>query len=909
MYESYDILYLLICQGTPTCMVPHSLPERELLEVLRTDKKRGLRTANVPELQQQYGQNKLPSAGGISSRLSIFLSQWKSPLIIILMVAGTISGIMHEFVDMGIIYGTSIINIIIGFIQENKANDALKKLQSMVTYSARVLRDGNRVQIDSTALVPGDILFLSAGDRMQADGRLLAAQELLVNEAALTGESEPIKKIVGVQPEDASLGDRINMVYRGTSVMNGEATVLVTATGVDTELGKIATLVQETQEEDTPLQIELGRLSMMLGIVISGIAVGLVVLGLLRGGDNYTLLQLFETAVAVAVAAIPEGMVISLTVVLALGMQQIIKKKSLVRKLVAAETLGSVSVICTDKTGTLTEGVMRTTRVVTMNEDLEGGEIQLLDPHSPDRHKEALLALRIGLLSNNASLENPNDPPKAWKLFGDTTEIALLEIAERVDMHKAALEDVYHRVAEVPFTSERKYMATLHQGNHERHMYIKGAPDVLLAKTTKAYMSGEEKRLGPAMKKELEAKLDEMTSSGLRVLMICYKDIPRKQETISDSDVGSLVFVGFVGLSDPVRPEVRQTIDAAKGAGIHVAMITGDHKKTAASIAASLGLPHAEDDIFEGKEIEAMDDAALTKAIGRASIFARVDPKHKVRIVQAFQARGDVVSMTGDGVNDAPALKGADIGVALGSGTDIAKETSDLVLLDDSFSTIVAAVEEGRRIYQNIKKVVLYLLSGTFAEVVMIAGSIIAGLPVAALPAQILWINIVEDTFLNIALAFDKGDKENMNDKPRKKGERIIDSEMKIIIVAKSVLSNITLFSIYYYMLKSTNDLTLARTMVFVGFGIDSLFLIFSVRSLRHMIWELNPFGNKILLLFVAYGWAMLITAVHVPAIQFLLKTKPMGVREWGIMLAFGLGNMALIEIVKYIFIIRKTKS
>ena len=858
---------------------------------------------------KQNGKNILPRTGERISKLTIFFSQWKSPLIIILIVAGAVSGFLHEYVDMSIIFATVVINVVIGFIQEYKANQALKKLQSMVTYKAVVMRGNKKIQIDSEDLVPGDILVISPGDNIQADGRLLHAKGLQVIEAALTGESEPIQKSVELLRGEKSLGDRINMVYRGTMVADGEGMAVIVATGAKTEIGKIATLVSDTSEDRTPLQIQLGKLSKWLGIIISITAAALIVLGVATTYGEYSLFELFETAVAVAVAAIPEGLVISLTVILAIGMQHILTRKALVRKLVAAETLGSVSVICSDKTGTLTEGVMRVNTVYTANEHLSAAELVALDMHDVKYHAEALFALRIGMLCNNASLQNPDDKPKEWKFLGDTTEVALLNIGERIGMQKTSLDNVYERMDEIPFSSERKYMATLHHGTHGIYTAIKGAPETILNLCTSVRINEETKKLTSAKKKVLSAQVDELSEKGLRVLALAYRDEKAHTRTLSEGMVKSLVFVGLVGIRDPLRSDVKETIRIAQKAGIHVAMITGDHKKTAAAIARELGMSADEDNILEGAELDTMDEAELAQAIAHTTVFARVNPKHKIDIVRAFQKQDQVVAMTGDGVNDAPALKGSDIGIALGSGTDVAKETSDIVLLDDSFSTIVSAIEEGRQIYQNIKKTVLYLLAGTFAEVSMIAGSIILGLPIAALPAQILWINIVEDTFLNIALAFDKGDRENMQDPPRPKGEKLIDREMKVIILAMTIISNIALFIIYYYVLNVENNLALARTMVFVGFGIDSLFLIFSVRSLRHMVWKMNPFDNKVLLACVAYGWVMIIAAVHVPFIQYFLRTVPMGAREWTIMIAYGIGNMVLIEIVKWIFIVRKNIS
>lgn len=877
------------------------------LEKLNTTED-GLSTGAASDRREQHGKNKLPTSAQQVTKLKIFFEQWKSPLILILVAAGVISGILGEYIDMTVILITVAVNVIIGFVQEYKADQALKKLSHMVSYKAVVVRDGKETQVESEDIVPGDIMLLEAGDKVQADGRIIEQSSLEVDESVLTGESHTVKKHSKQIQDNIALGDRKNMIYKGTTVVNGRARVLVTATGAQTEIGQIATLVKDTKEDKTPLQIQLSRMGKVIGLIVIAISVGIFLLGIFSTKEHHDFLEMFETAVAVAVAAIPEGLVISLTVILAIGMQHVLKRKALVRKLLAAETLGSVNVICTDKTGTLTEGKMKVTHIVTSQTELGTDELHLAHADSQDYYADAVLALRVGVMANDGLLENPDESEQQWQMIGDTTDTALVYAGMKAGIEKHHLDNAIKRVADIPFDSNNKYMATLHHVDHESMIYVKGAAEVLYDKCSYYEEHGEVKRMTKAMREWFQKQEEILTSKGLRVLALAYKQTDKKQTTLNKKDIDKLVFVGLVALSDPLRGDVHETIEIARKAGIRIVMITGDHIRTAQSIARELNIPAEDRNIFNGQQLEKMDDEALKQAVLDVSVFARVDPKHKIRIVEAFQSHGDIVAMTGDGVNDAPALKGADIGVAVGSGTDVSKEISDMVLLDDHFSTIVDAVEEGRGIYQNVKKVVLYLLSGSFSEVLMISASLIAGLPLPVLPAQILWVNLIEDSFPNMALAFDKGDKENMLDKPRTRREGIVDKEMKIMIVSKAILANIILFGIFLYFYRTTGDLALTRTVIFVGFAVDSLFYIFSIRSLRHMVYHIPLFSNMYLIGAVALGWVLLIMAIYLPVFQTLLRTVPLGWFEWQVMIAFGLFNLFLIEVIKAVFLIKEHK-
>ncbi len=855
-----------------------------------------------------FGPNTLPSSGEISSRVKIFFDQFTSPLILILLIAGVVSGLVGEVLDMTVIFITVAMNTVVGFIQEDKANESLKKLHQMIESKALVLRAGKKEYISSKLVVQGDILILEAGDKIQADGRIIEAVDCEVDESSLTGESEPVSKHKNKIAEKTNMADRKNMLHRGTIILNGRAVIVVTETGSKTQIGKIASLVKETKEDKTPLQIQLGRLSKYIAIIVVSISSLIFLFGIFTTKIHHSVVEMFEIAVVLAVAAIPEGMAITLTVILAVGMRNILKRKALVRRLVAAETLGSVNVICTDKTGTITEGKMRVTQIITENDHLDFDKIKSLSAEKPGKHEDAVFAIKIGVIANDAVSLPANDQRAHIEFVGDSTDSAFLYAGLNIGYTKESLESSMKKIDEIPFSSERKYIAKLENIDHEYITYIKGAPEILLSKSGFFEKDGKAQKMTAKQIGFFEEKHRKLTEKGLRVIALAYKQSAKKQDKLSDNQIENLVFVGLAALSDPIRAEVSQTISLAHTAGIKTVMITGDHVKTAQSIAKQIGLSHNINNIFDGQQLEHMSDVELRSAVKNVSIFARVDPVHKIRIVRAFQANGDVVAMTGDGVNDAPAIKAADIGVALGSGTDVAKESADIVLMNNAYSTIVSSVEEGRGIYQNIKKVVLYLLSGSFAEVILIAASLVLGMPLAVLPAQILWVNIVEDAFPNMALAFDESEKENMKKNPRKKNEPIIDKEMKYMIAIITIVSNIVLLGLFIYFYKTTGNIELTRTIIFVGLGIDSLLYIYSVRSMRYHIWQMNLFGNKYLNYSLLFGWLLLIGAVHLPILQTLLRTVPLSINYWLVLLLFGLLNITLIEIVKGIFIVKERK-
>ncbi|MBU0671108.1 HAD-IC family P-type ATPase [Patescibacteria group bacterium] len=845
-----------------------ALPTEKAFEGLHTSEE-GLSSAEIKNRQEKYGLNQLPQKKK-ASWFFILISQFKSPLVYILVAAAVMSIVLNEYVDAAVIMASVVINTIVGFIQENKANSAVEKLREMIEYEARVKRGGVKMKVPAEELVPGDIILLEAGDKVPADARLFDVNSLQINEAPLTGESVPIKKNIDALEKGTPLADRKNMVFMGTNITRGKGRAIVTETGTETHLGEITKMVKEVKEDKTPLQIRLEKFSKWLGILIVVICILIFVIGVIQGKG---LFEMFLMGVAVAVAAIPEGLIVSMTIVLTIGMQKVVRQNALIKKLIAAETLGSVSVICSDKTGTLTVGKM-----------------QVAEVNAEDKPQ----ALKIGLLCNTAVIQNPDDELTDWKFLGDPTEIALVLGACSAGIKQQECYAQYPKIGEVPFDEDLKYMITMHQDGKGCFLAIKGAPEKIIS-----FAKGT-----PAQKKEWQAEYEKMTSHGLRVLGMAQKKescvIKLEPDSIKDCE-----FIGFIGLKDPLRKEAKETLEMTKAAGIRPVVITGDHKLTAKAIATELGMKIHDKNIIEGTELDELDEKQLIEKVKDVEIYARVTPKHKLRIVDAWQARGAVVAMAGDGVNDAPAIKSADVGIALGSGTDVAKETADVILLDDNFKTINSAVEGGRIIYANIKKIILFLMSGGFTEVIVVAGALVLGLPLPVLPLQILWINLVEDSFPNLAMAFEKGEKEVMKDPPRPKNEGIMDKEMKIMIFGVGLIRDFILLVLFYLLLKWTDNLPYCQTMIFVALGIDTAFVTFSFRSLRKTIWQRNPFSNWYLNGAVAIGILLIVAAIYVPFLQTALKTVPLGIKEWAVLISLALFELIALEIIKYIFIAR----
>lgn len=880
----------------------HSMSPDSVIRELKSHKD-GLDEKEAKKRLEKYGENKLPE-GKRRSKISIFFIQFRNPLIYVLLIAAFISLFLKEYADVIVIMIAVVMNTIIGYVEESKADEALSKIKKLIKQSVKVLRkDKNgakEIEVESSELVAGDIIILSSGDKIPADSRILEENELKINEASLTGESMPVEKFADKIGKGTNLAERRNMCYMGTTVMSGNGRVVICATGEKTELGQIAKMVSDTKDAKTPLQAQIAKFSKMLSFIVLLLCGFILAIGLLEG---VKFVEMFMTAVAIAVAAIPEGLVISVTIILALGMQRILKKNALVKRLVAAETLGSASVICMDKTGTLTEGKMALSHIVVEGKSAHDAGKDGFKNLSPN----ILLALEIGMLCNDAVMENKGDELHHRKIHGDPTEVALYFAALQAGLDKEALEKIQPKIKEIPFDEERKYMATIHQRKDDGlAAFVKGAPEVLIERIDKIKSDDKVVPASDKKIKEIKKQYEDLSAMGLRVLAAGYKEISKKDyEEADDKEklIEGIIFVGFVGLKDPLRRDAKETVAACLAAGIKPVIITGDHKLTAKAIVEEVGIAVHPENIMEGEKLDKMSDEELKKIIRNIKVYARVSPRHKLRIVDAWQAIGEVVAMTGDGVNDAPAIKSADIGISLGSGTDVAKETSDIILLDDGFKTIVDIIKEGRVIFDNIRKVSLYLLSDSFSEMILIVGSLLFALPLPVMPAQILWINLITDGFPGIAMTMEPGEDEIEKERPRRKSEPLINFEMKALIFIISIATALALFIVYAYLLRKNVNLKYLRTLIFALLGTDSLIYVFSCRSLRKPIWKSKIFSNKYLIASIIFGFILQAISIYAPPLQKLLQTVPLSMKDWIIVIIFGIINIVLIEAGKSFFI------
>ena len=890
----------------------HNLSAEEAVKRLSTDPEQGLSLGEIEIRKKKFGLNKLPEEKPLS-KFRIFLSQFRSPLIYILVLACIVTIYLKEYADAIVIFAAVSVNTVIGFFQENKASRALTELKKILKVKAIVLRGGNEMEVLQEELVPGDIIILKPGFKVPADARLIEAKDIGVNEAVLTGEWMPADKKIDVLPATAHLADRDNMLYMGTVVESGSGKAVVVETGVRTEIGKVAQLVKETKEEETPYQKKLSHFSKIVGILITVMCIVIFVDGMLRGGDFE---EIFITSIAVAVAAIPEGLPVAMTAILAIGAQRILRRKGLVRRLASAETLGSTSVICTDKTGTLTEAKMQVSAVATGTKEIlsiEGKYSENIDKDSP---ASPLLTLKIATSCSDAFIENPQDPVHEWVVRGRPTDRALLVAGAQAGLSKKEIEEKMPKIDGLPFDPVYKYSAVLHEFSESEYvLFILGAPELIVGMSKHIELDGVQEEISEQRSAELSKKYESYTSKGMRVLATAYKKINKEflvspgvedKRKLIEENLKEAVFVGFIVLRDPLRPEVKEAIDVCIKAGMKTIIVTGDHRLTAKAVAEELGISVEEKNILEGRELEAMNEEEFKNRVDEIQIYARVEPAQKLRIVKAWQERGEVVAMTGDGINDAPALKQADIGVALGSGTDVAKEVSDLVLLEDNFSVIVAAVEEGRGIIDNVRKVITYLLSDSFTEVVLIGGSMIAGLPLPLTAAQILWVNLIEDGLPSITLAFEPKEKDLMEQKPEKHKTPLLTKEMKTIIFAIGLITDIALFGIFWWLWIADHHIDHVRTMIFAALSIDSLFYVFACKSLRHNLWRTNLLSNKYLVIAWVVGVMMLFFAIYTPILQTLLGTVPLDLKDWVIIFIIGVVEVFLVEIVKWHFIVKK---
>jgi Ca2+-transporting ATPase len=716
---------------------------------------------------------------------------------------------------------------------------------------------------------------------------------------SLTGEWLPAEKNNKVLDKKTALADRDNMVYMGTTVQDGKARVVVIATGQKTEIGKVASMIKEAKTEKTPYQKRLSRFAFVVGIVIGFICLLIFIIGVAL---NQSFFEMFIVSVAVAVAAIPEGLPVAMTVILALGMQRILKKKGLVRKLSSAETLGSTNIICSDKTATITEGKMRVSQIIPAGKILgrEAGQ------------KVRFLGAKISALSNESFIENPESPIDEWIIRGRPTDKALLLSSIKEGVNKVRLEKELKLVKEFPFDSLHKYIASVFKDKNKNYLlYVSGAPEKIIEKSSFINLEKKDEKLIKNDIKILERGLDKMAAKGMRVISTAFKVLNDKEvkdiqkEGALEKIVKDLSLNCFFGIKDPVRSEVKDAIRVCKRAGMKPIIVTGDHKLTAKAVAEEIGIKAREENVLTGIELDELSDEDFMEKIEKIQIYARMEPKHKIRIVEMWQRKNNVVAMTGDGINDAPALKKADIGVSIGSGTEVAKEASNLILLNDSFSIIVSAVEEGRAIIDNIRKVITYLLSDSFTEVILVLGSVLTGSPLAISASQILWVNLIEDGLPNMSLSFEPKEKNLMENPPQEKDAPLLNKEMKAIIFIIGFLTDFILLGLFFWLWNRNHDIYYVRTMVFACLAIDSLFYVFSCKSLKRNLWHINPFSNKFLLVAVLFGVVMLFLAVYLPFFQNLLETVPLRINDWIIIFYIGFLELIFVEIAKWHFIVR----
>jgi len=857
----------------------HNLSIQETAQVFNIDLEKGLSEKQVKANQEKFGFNQLPQKKPLS-QVQLFLDQFKNILIYILIISGIVTLILKEWADMIIIFFAVILSTIVGYIQERKASNALKELKKVLRINAICIRNGREKQVLQKDLVPGDIIVLKEGDKVPADARIIKSSNLRINEAPLTGEWLTAAKHSRTLKQDISVADRENMAYMGTIVEQGKGVAIVIGTGLDTEIGKVALLIRETREEKTPYQKKLAHFSSIVGILISFVCFFIFLEGLIKGKG---FIEMFTTAIAVAVASIPEGLPVAMTVILALGMQRVLKKKGLVRKLSAAETLGSTSVICTDKTLTLTQGKMQVSKI---------------------RANDKKFCSTISLLCNEAFIENPEAPKESWRLIGSPTGKALILGAEKNGLHKSKLEKEFLKIDTIPFNSKSKFVVTLHQNKNRNLLFLAGAPEKLIGLSSFAQIKNDRKtNLNKTELLRLKQELEELTSKGLRVIAFAYKDV--KSQEIKKKDISNLTFVGFIALKDPLRKNTKKAVEICIKAGMKPIIVTGDHLLTACAVARELNIDAKEENIIQGKDLDKLSDKEFQKRINKIYVYARVEPRHKLRIVKAWQERKEVVAMTGDGINDAPALKRADIGIAFNSGTDVAKEVSDLVLLNDDFSVIVAAVEEGRSVIDNIRKVITYLLSDTFTEIILVGVTIMFGFPLPITAVQILWVNLIEDGLPSIALAFEPKEKGLMKLKPYGHSIPLLTREMNVIIFIIGIITDLILLGLFFWLWNQNHNIDHMRTMVFAALSIDSIFYVFSCKSLRKNIWHINIFSNKYLIIAWIVSFFALVTTIYAPILNTLLKTVPLGIYDWMLLIALGLIELGLIETAKHYFIVR----
>jgi len=875
----------------------HQLSAEEAVRQSATDAEAGLSEVEVRRRQSQYGRNELVESAGRGA-WRILLEQLSGAMVVLLIVAGIVSAALGEWYDASAILAIVVLNAILGFVQDYRAERAMAALKKMAVPHVKVHRDGHIRVIDAQELVPGDVVLLEAGNRVPADGRLLEAAHTKIQEAALTGESEAVEKDADFVAEgDIPLGDRRNMVFMGTDISFGRATAVVTATGMQTELGRIAEMLHGVTGDTTPLQRRLGQLGRTLAIVAIGIVLLVFAAGILRGEP---LVLMFMTAMSMAVAIVPEGLPAVATLTLAIGAQQMLRRNALIRRLPAVETLGSVTVICSDKTGTLTENRMTVTIA-----DVAGDRIQLLEqlggrekPLAGEAaewlqdHPELAWLLVAGSLCNDAELERADDAEERIEAIGDPTEAALVVAAAEFGLNKPQLERLLPRVGEAPFDSERKRMSTVHRlpdnvpdsasalepwlsSDDHVVVFTKGALDTMLDCATHCWTDNGPEPLDDEHQQRIRQVNDELASQGMRILGIAYRHLPDLPAEEPDESIErDLIFLGMVGMTDPARPEAADAVDRCKLAGIRPVMITGDHPLTALAIARDLGITSA-DNVLTGQELAKIPEEELASRVEEVSVYARVAPEHKLRIVKALQQNGEIAAMTGDGVNDAPALKQGDIGVAMGiTGTDVSKEAADMVLLDDNFASIVNAVEAGRVIYDNIRKFLKYTLTSNNGELLVMLVGPLLGMPLPLLPLQILWINLVTDGLPGLALAVEPAERDTMRRAPYPPGESMLARGMiRDIVWIGALLAVVSLTAGWWFWRQAPENTAYWRTIVFTVLAVGQMGNALAIRSARDSIFTIGIFSNVFMLGSVLLTIVLQLLVIYVPALQVFFKT------------------------------------
>jgi len=880
----------------------HNHSIEETINGLDTDINKGLTISEAANRLSQYGPNRLDEAKKKPYIYKI-LAQFKDFLVIILIIAAIISIVVGgDWIDGSIIIAILVVNVVIGLVQENKADNALKELKAMSAPKAKVVRDGHIEKIDSCGLVLGDVVILEAGDYIPADLRIFESVNLRVDESALTGESLPAEKFIDTTlPEDAPLGDRINSAFMGTVVNYGRGRGIVAATGMNTEMGKIATILNQVEDIQTPLQLKLDAMAKKLGIILVVTCAIIFAIGFLYGME---LLDMFMVSVSLAVAAVPEGVAIVTTMILALGVHRMVRSNVIVKKMRAVETLGSTTVICSDKTGTLTQNKMTVVKVFDYENIYEvsgtgyspKGEVISDKPITSNINKMA----QIAVLCNDSVYD-----ADAAKVIGDPTEAAMLVFGEKAGKQRDVLHGLYERIGEIPFDSARKLMSTYNLEDGKLVMNTKGAPDEILRRSDWYYRDGEVLPMTQTVRDALMAQNEAFAGEALRVLGFACREYENESQIDDNGFESGLIYTGMMCMIDPPREEAKDAIACCHKAGINVKMITGDHKITASAIGRQLGIIVSGGAALEGAEINHLSDEELAEKVKHVNVFARVSPEHKVRIVTAIKNGGNIVAMTGDGVNDAPSLKRADIGIAMGiTGTDVSKEAADMILTDDNFVSIVSAIEQGRTIYNNIRKVVGYLLSANIGEILIILLAIVFGLPVPLLPTQLLFVNLLTDAFPAFALGMEGKEPGIMDKEPRDPKEPIINKLMRKTVIYKCIFLSIGVLSVFVWGLHFYDEAT-AVTLAFFTLVASELLVTYAARTERFIGLKKDLFANGFLNRSILASLAILFAIIYIPALNIIFHTVPLSAFQLVISFVFALIPVVGSETSKYFFKVR----